>query len=921
MSRPAGSRRGGVSRFFNGKLWRLKLRSLWDRGGLDRDLQDELRAHVAMETEAGIEQGLSPEEARRRALSAFGGVERYREESREQWSFRWWDDALRDVRQAFRSFARSPVFTVVAVLSLALGLGANTAIFSVLHGVVLEPPPFAEPDRLAMVWETDRASGTNREPASVPDFLDLDERSGRFRELAAFRGLEVTWLPTDGEPRRLAALAVTHDFLPMVGLRPVIGRPMERRDDEPGAPPVAWLAEDLWRTAYGGDPAVLGSVVDLDGVTCTVAGVMPRGAEFGFRQVLGRAAYSRSFGEGGDVPVALWLPLQPDPERYPRQTHPIFVLGRLAETAGVETAQEEITSVMAELEAMYPENRHRGGFVEPLTEVVLGPVRPALWLLLGAVGLMVLIACVNVASLLLARGASRTREVAVRAALGAGAGRLGRQFLVEGLVLAGLAGVVGVGVAKLALEGLLAWVPGEMTPRLAEVQLNAPVLAVSLGVVVFTGLVFGLVPWLQARLVQPAGALHGQAGQAVAGGSPDRARLRGLLVVAELALAVTLVIGAGLLLRSFLETSGVDLGFHTEDLLKAEVQLPGSRYPRDFSVYPDWPAMHGFREAVLGRLRALPGVESAAVAGSHPLAAGFTNSFVIEGREEEASDQPEISVRQVTPEYFETVGVPVKAGRSLRATDDRDAVLVALLNQAAAERFFRGESPVGERITLWGATREVVGVVGDERFHGPEAPPPPALYLPMAQAPGWNLSLLVRAAAGRERSGSTSSLAPAVRTAVHEVDPALAVFGVETLESTFARTVAYPRLLALLVGLFAAVALLLALLGVHGVLAYTVSQRRKEMGIRMALGAAPRRVLASVLGQGFLLAVLGLAVGAASAFGLTRFLEGLLFQVDARDPGIFGLVAAAVLATALLASLIPALRATRIDPARTLRED
>lgn len=900
------------------KRWRLKLRGLFDRKGLDRELQDELQAHVEMETEAGIRRGLSPREARRRALSRFGGVERFREETRDRWSFRLWDDTVRDVRHALRSFARSPVFTVVAVLTLALGLGANTAIFSVLDGVLLQPPPFAEPDRLAMVWETDRASGTVREPASVPDFLDMEERSRSFRELAAFQGRQVTWLPGDGRPRRLAALAVTHDFPALVGLRPVLGRTMEPRDDEPGAAPVAWISEDLWERAYDRSPAVLGAVFDVDGVPRTVTGVMPRGADFGFRQVLSRAAYQRSFGEGGDDGVALWLPLRPDPESSPRQTHPIFVLGRLAENAGWQGAQEEMTALMAELEATYSENLHRGAFVEPLTEVVLAPVRPALWLLFGVVGLVLLIACANVAGLLLARGASRSREVAVRTALGAGTGRLGRQFLIEGLVLAGLAGVLGLGVAKLALEGLLARVPGEVAPRLAEVGLNGPVLWVSLGVMVLTGLVFGLLPWLQARRTEPAGALHGAAGHSATGG-PQRARLRGLLVVTEMALAVMLVAGAGLLLKSFLQVTGVDLGFRTAGVLKAEVQLPASRYPRDFSVWPDWPEIHGFHDALLDRLQALPGVDSVALAGSHPLAAGFTNSFAIEGREDEASDQPEISVRRVSPEYFDTVGVPVLRGRGFTAADDVDAVPVAVINQAAARRYFPAENPVGRRMIYWGVPREVVGVVGNERFHGPVAEAPPAVYGPMGQTPAWNLSLLLRTAPGA--GPDAAAWAPAVRTAVAEVDPGLAVFGVEALESTFARSVAYPRLLALLVGLFAAVALFLALLGVHGVLAYDVAQRRRELGIRMALGARRGDVLTRVLGDGLRFAVVGLVLGSLGALALSRFLEGLLFQVEPTDPATLGLVAGLVLATAVLASWIPALRATRIDPARTLQAE
>lgn len=890
----------------------LKLRTLFDRRRLGRELADELAAHVEMETEAGVARGLSPREARRRALASFGGVERIREETRDQWSFRWLDDLVLDLRHAARSFAHSPLFTLVAVATLALGIGAATSIFSVLDAVLWTPPPFSEPERLAMVWETDRATGTVREPASVPDFLDLEARSRRFDELAAFQGRQVTLTAPEGQPRRLAALAVTQDFLGMAGVAPRLGRGFEPADDRPGAAPVAWLGEHLWRTGYGGEAGIVGRRVEFDGVPHTVAGVIPAEADFGFRQILGRAAYQRSFGEGGSERVAVWLPLAPDPEASPRQTHPIFVLGRLAPGANARQAQEEVDSIMAELEREYPENLHRGAFVEPLADVVLEPVRPALWLLLGVVALVLLIAWVNVASLLLARSAARSQEVAVRTALGAGTRRLARQFLVEGLLLASLAGVLGIGVAALALPPLLTLVPQELAPRLGEVGLDGGVLLASLAVVASVGLAFGAVPWLEARRGGPFGALSGGSARGATAG-PAAARLRGALVVAELALAVTLVVGAGLLVRSFLHVTAVDLGFDTAQVLKAEVQLPASRYPRDFATWPDWPEIQGFHEAVLTRVRALPGVERAALAGAHPLAAGFTNSFVIEGREGEAAGQPEIAIRQVSPGYFRTVGVAVAAGRPFTEADTKDSVPVAAINLAAARRFFPEDEPLGQRIGIWGVFREIVAVVGDERFHGPEAETAPAVYLPQRQAPAWNLSLLART------DEDPAQLAASVRAAVHEVDPALAVFGLETLDSAFARTVAKPRLLATLVGLFAAVALLLALVGIHGVLAYTVAQRRREMGIRMALGAARGDVVGLVFRDGLRFTLLGLALGLLCALALSRSVDSLLFEVRPTDPTTLAVVAGSVLTTALLASLLPALQATRVDPARTLQ--
>ena len=463
--------------------------------------------------------------------------------------------------------------------------------------------------------------------------------------------------------------------------------------------------------------------------------------------------------------------------------------------------------------------------------------------------------------------------------------------------------------------------PGELAPRLADVHLDLPVLAVSLAVAAGVGIVFGLVPWWQARRARPAGVLHGTAGR---GATADRSRLRGLLVVAEMALAVVLVVGAGLLLKSFLRVTGVELGFRTADVVKAEIQLPARATRATSPCGPTGPRSRPPTPPCSSASQALPGVASAALAGSHPLDAGFTNSFVIEGREAEAASQPEIAVRQVSPAYFATVGVPRIAGRGFRDADRQGAAAVAVLNRAAVRRFFPTGNALGEHIAFWGVSREIVGVVGDERFHGARAEPPPAVYVPLAQVPAWNLSLLARAAGAGgapPTARQAAALAPALRSVVREVDPALAVSGVETLASTFGRSVADLRFVAALVGLFAALALLLALIGVHGVLAYTVAQRRREMGIRMALGAARRDVLALVLGDGLRYAVAGLAFGLLLALLAGRWLDRLLFAVEPSDPATLATVAGAVLATALLASLIPALAATRTDPVRTLQEE
>lgn len=818
-----------------------------------------------------------------------------------------------DIRYGLRQLAKNPGFTAVAVITLALGIGANTAIFSVVDGVLLRPAPFADSERLMMVWETDRNSGTTREPASLPDYHDYRDRSETFESLAGFAASDVNLTRAQGEPLRMPAVSATHELLPMLGIEPLLGRTFTAAETRPGGGNVVLVSEALWEQLYQRDPGALGKTVRLDGVAYQIVGVIPTDADFGMLQVLGSAAYARGYADrGGRQEVGVWMPLQKSTEEWVRDTHPMFMLGRLKGDAGVEAAQQELSAIAAELEATYPENDARGVHVEPLEQVIFGDVRPALLVLLCAVGLVLLVSCANVANLLLARSAGREREIAVRAALGAGGGRLGRQFLIEGVLLALLGGAAGVALAFFGTDLLLGFAPSEI-PRLDAVGVDGRALGIALAISLAVGIVFGLVPTLKARRVDLVSGLQAETGGVRGSG---RSVLRSGLVIAELAGAVVLVVGAGLLVKSFWQILAVDPGFRAEQVLKAEFQLPQSRYPVDFASWPNFREMHGFNAALLERAASLPGVEAAAISASHPLDQGLTNSFRIVGREAESAGFAEISIRRVTPGYFDTVHLAVLGGRAFTEGDGTEAPPVAMINKAAADRYFQGRDPLGQRIAFWGDERRIVGVVADEKVQGLTAAAPAAVYTPLAQTPSFGSEvLLVRS------GGDASMLASSIRSAIHDLDPQLAVFGVEPLQETVGRSVSRERFTMLLLGAFAGVAILLAAVGVHGVLSYAVSRRTSEMGIRMALGASRGDVIGLVAGQGARLAVLGLVIGFAVALVASRLLASLLYGVTTTDPATFAVVGVAVFAIAMLATVLPARRATSIVPVEALRHE
>jgi predicted permease len=899
--------------------WRRRFRSLF--GPEPRaDVDHELSFHLEMRIRELVARGEPLERARELAWRRFGNYKGAHEECleinerrrRRMLGVEYLTEIRQDMGYALRVLRRTRGFTVAALLTLALGIGMTTAIFSVVQAVLLRPVPFPDPNRLVLMWETDRDSNTTREPASIPDFVDYRARSRQVDRVGAFVSVDLNLTPATGDPRRVSALGASTDLVDLLGVRTIAGRMFSADEDRPGAPRVVVISDRLWDQLFDRSPAALGSSIRLNDNPFQIVGVVSPTADFGVLQVLSSAAYARGFADRDQrTRVDVWAPLRPDPANAPRGgNHAYVMVGRLAKGATVKSAHDEMTQLAADLERTFPQdNAGRGAFVEPLDSVIFGRARPALTVLMAAVSLVLLISCVNVANLLLARGSSRMREVAVRMALGARRTRLARQFIVENIVLAVGGAVIGVPLAYALLRTLVVVGPANI-PRLTTVTLDARVLLVALGVATLTGLLFAIIPVAQARRADVSSALKADGGRTTTG-ARERRVVRSALVIAEVAFAVVLVAGAALLMRSFWNLTRTDPGFDTTGVLKAEFQVSALKYPADEQL-----ANHNRLVSTLQeRIGRLPGVESVGLAANHPLDTGFTNSFTVVGREAEAANWPEISTRIVTPSYFRTLRVPLTRGRVLSDSDTPASPPVVVVNHATVERFFPQQDPVGQRIRFWGTERLVVGVVGDERFQGIAKAPPIAVYAPLSQVRFTRLALVVKT------STDPTALAPSLRAALREFDPELAVFGLEPLVETVGTSLAEQRFMMLLLGLFGTLAVVLAAIGVHGVLAYLVGQRTREIGVRMALGATTGRVTGMVVGQGARLVLIGLAIGLAGALALSRFLSGQLFGVTPTDSLSLAAALVIVAATAALSIWLPARRAVRVSPLGALHQE
>ena len=812
---------------------------------------------------------------------------------------------LQDLRYGVRMLLKHPGVSIVAIVTLALGIGANTAIFSVVNAVLLRPLNYKDPERLVSLWEKVPTHGRWR--ASPGNFHDWKKQNTLFEDMSAFGGSSMS-LTGAGEPEQLHGTRVSSGYFAVVGVEPVLGRAFSPEEYEVGKDQVVILAHALWQRRFGGDENILNRTITLDGSNYPVVGVMPPGLYPARPLTTGHI----DFDESGQQ---YWLPMSFAPQwAAVRSAHVLGVVGRLKPGVTLDQARAEMNAIGARLEQEYAANKGEGIIVNPFMNEVVGDVRTGLITLLVAVGLVLLIACANIAGLLLAQHAARSKEIAIRAALGASRGRLVRQFFLEGMLLSLLGTLAGIGLATLGLNVLLKLVT-ENIPRLEHVQLDWQVLGFTLLLAVSTCLVFGLIPAWHASKPDLHTTL--EQGGRTSGAGGRRLRLRQALVVFQVSMAVMLVIGAGLLIKSFWRLQRVDPGFRPERVLSLSLTLPFAKYPKPEQINQFFNQLHD-------GISNLPGVQATAIAYDHPLQTNWIDAFEIEGRVAPADGRGLSSnFNPIGPDYFVTVGAPMIKGRQFTPQDDQDHPGVVIVNEAFVRHYFPNEEPLGRRLKLsqpprvWRSDRfssfEIVGVVRDVKSAGLQAASEPTYYVPATQAPLHDMTLLVRT------TTDPTSIVPALRQTVWSIDPNQPIANVSTMEQIVSESIGKPRLNMALMALFGALAMILAAVGIYGLLSYTVTQRTKEMGIRMALGAQVADVLGLVLKQGMVLALIGQAIGLAAAFALTRLIRGLLFGVTPTDVTTFVVVSAVLTTIALLACYLPARRATKVDPLKALR--
>jgi len=860
------------------------------------DVDVELAFHLEMRTRELIDEGMAPDQARDLALRRFGDYNSPREQcvaistrrERRMARVEYLHEFRQDVGYALRMLRRAPGFTLVALTTLALGIGANSAIFSVVHGVVMAPLPYRDADRLYRVT-TLYPDGTPYS-LSPPDFMSVREQTRTLEQAEAYTDGVFTMLGA-GEPREVRGASVSDGFFAMMGLQVVLGRSFLPGENQPGRAGVAVLDYGFWQRQFGGDRGVLGRTVTIAGTPLEIVGVLADGARLQddedlYRPLVYNDTFSASTAKG-------------------RRGEFLFVVGRAKPDATLAQLDGDLRRIGTQLQTTFRGTNDTLTFnATSLSEVIVGDVRKPLLVLLGAVGFVLLVACANVANLLLARASARQSELAVRSALGAGRVRLLRQLLTEAVVLGGVGATAGLAIAYVATRALVAAQPADI-PRLEDVHVNATVISFTFAIGIGTSLMFGMLPALQFSGKRLPSALR----ESTRSGSGGGQRMRSALVVIEMALAVVLLIGAGLLIRSFVQLTRVNPGFQPGQAMSFRVTLQGDKYRQD---EPTRLRVAEFED----RLRALPGVTNVAATSLLPLSGrGAMVGFAVVGAPPPPPNvNPEIAIASITPDYFRAIGTPVRRGRLFTARDRTDAPPVAIVNEAAVRRWLAERDPLGSRVNINGVEREVVGVVADVLQRNPADPVAPMIYAPYAQRTIRSVKMVVRT------SGDPVTLATAVRSEIRAIDGDLAIADVTPMTQLVVRSLRAPRFYTSLLTLFAGVGLVLAATGVFGVMSYAVAQRSREISIRLALGALPRDVLRMIVGRALWLSAAGVVLGLAAALALGRFIQGQLFGVVLLDPATLGAVSLVLIGSAALASFLPARRATRFDPASALRE-
>lgn len=879
------------------------LRNLFARSSVERDLDQELRAFIDLLVEEKVKQGLSPAEARRAALVEAGAVEHIKDEVRDVRRGAVLESTWQDVRYGLRLLARSPGFATLAVVTIALGIGANSAIFSVINGVVRKPLAYPAPERLMYITSQFPTLNFSKFWVSPPEYFEFKERTRTFSSVAAYSTGAMNL--SEGErPERVNAALVTASMFDVLGVKPLRGQVISAQQDLPNADPVVVISNELWQSSFAGDPNIVGRQVRIQGRPNTVIGVMPSGFDL------------------HDAKVQVWMPLALDPAlRTNRGSHYLYLVGRLAPGASQAGATTELEGMLRQWREWVgtghvPNDSTHRLQMASLQDEVVGNVKGALWVLQGAVLLVLLIACANVANLLLARAESRHREFAVRTALGAGRTRILRQFMVEGTVLSVFGAVLGLALAWWGLKYLLAMNPDSI-PRASEISLDPAVLLFTVGVALTTGLVFGLAPLLHMGDQAVSQAIRDGSARTTA--TMGRNRVRRALVTGEIALAVMLVIGAGLLIRTFKNLTTVDSGFDSEGRLTFALELPRA-------TYQEGAQREQFIAGLVSRLREIPGVDRAAgMWGLPPARPVSANDTEFEGYTPKEGDPPaNVDYYQIaTVDYLKTMGIELRDGRGFEPTDATGALSV-VINEALAKRFYKDQNPIGRRVRPGGGPNDpwftIVGVTRDVKQGGLENPAGTELYFVFEQGvrAGYvpdQMNLVV------QTSRPAASIMPAIRSTVAAMDPTLPIIQMRTMDAVVGDSLVRQRFLMQLLGIFAAVALALAAIGTYGILAYMVNERQREIGIRMALGAGTAQVVRMVLRQGVLIAAVGIVAGVVGALGLARFIRSLLYGVSPSDPVTFAAVSLVIAAVAVFACLVPMRRATRVDPLTSIRGD